>query len=43
MELDRYLQRHGIENVVYRYWATGGRAVYVESYLALPQESEESN
>jgi hypothetical protein len=38
-----YNIRLQVGNVVYRYWAAGGRAVYVESYLALPQEGEESN
>ena len=30
-------------NVVYRYWAAGGRVVYVGSYLALPQEGTGSD
>ena len=30
-------------NVVYRYWAAHGRAVYVDSYLSLPQEGTGSN
>jgi len=38
-----YNIRLQVGNVVYRYWAAGGRAVYVESYLALPQEGKESN
>lgn len=30
-------------DVVYRYWAAGGRAVYVGSFLALPQEGTGSD
>jgi hypothetical protein len=38
-----YNIRLKVGNVVYRYWATGGRAVYVESYLPLPQEDTGSD
>jgi hypothetical protein len=35
-----YSIRLKVGNVVYRYWATGGRAVYVESYLEPPQDGK---
>jgi hypothetical protein len=38
-----YNIRLQVGDVVYRYWAAGGHTVYVESYLALPQEGEDSN
>jgi hypothetical protein len=38
-----YNIRLKVGNVVYRYWAAGGRVVYVESYLEMLQDGEESN
>jgi hypothetical protein len=38
-----YNIRLEVGNVVYRYWAAGGRAVYVESYLEQPQDGKGNN
>ena len=43
VKTEGYHIRLKVGNVVYRYWAAGGRAVYVESYLVLSQEGEGSD